>query len=332
MTEVADERPDPCLEPHRPRQVRQQRLQPLAGIVAKVLNLLGKQGHDLPLVLVRLPSEGLNDPQGVAQAEFLDVVLVPVGLAILPQLLPALLGVPSEHFEPFTEGQPLFRIEVRSVDNLRGMLSDQPDVGVAEQSGQVEVIEMLLLWPSLKITPQLGNDPADSLFRLRKGVEEMSERKGFRPAISLDGLDRQRHEGVAGAGRTVEIADRRVPNIGVGMQDGFLALVFGVWHRCLAFPCLWYNLQSPATSLNRSHSFSTHSSYSGRASRSASCPWGCRSPKGVRRAECRKIRASPAIFLKPSSASSDSGRPLVSSHIRATDSSPKRLKAVSRMP
>ena len=70
----------------------------------KSSNFLGKQGHDLFLVFVRLTSEGLNDPQSVAQIEFLKVVLVLVGLAILLQLLPALLGVPSEHFEPFTEG------------------------------------------------------------------------------------------------------------------------------------------------------------------------------------------------------------------------------------
>ena len=41
---------------------------------------------------------------------------------------------------------------------------------------------------------------------------------------------RQRHEAVVWTGRTVEIADRRVPNVQVGMQDGFLDLVFGVSH------------------------------------------------------------------------------------------------------
>src|SRR5262249_23903829 len=69
MAQVADERRDGIVQPHLSSQVRHQRLQPLAGIVAKVMNLLGKQGHDFPLVLVRLPNQGLNDPQGVAQIE-----------------------------------------------------------------------------------------------------------------------------------------------------------------------------------------------------------------------------------------------------------------------
>src|SRR5437867_10567162 len=107
----------------------------------------------------------------MAQIEFLDVVLVPVGLAILPQRLPALFGVPSEHFEPLTEGQPLFGVEVRSVENPRGVLGDQPKVGVTEQSGQVEVIEMPLLGPSGKVTLQLGKDTADGWFGLRQEVE-----------------------------------------------------------------------------------------------------------------------------------------------------------------
>src|SRR5262249_39383908 len=106
------------------------------------------------------------------------------------------------------------------------------NVRMAEQSGQVEVVEMLLLCLSLKVALQLGNGPADGLFRLRKEVEIMSERKGFRPAISLDGLDRQRHEGVVRAGRTVEIADRRVPNIEIGVQNSFLDFAFGVSHGC----------------------------------------------------------------------------------------------------
>src|SRR5438105_2076764 len=120
------------------------------------MNRLGKEGDDLPLVLVWLPSQGLNDPQGMAQIELLGVVLVPVGLAILPQHLPALLSVPGEQFEPFTEGQPLVGVEMTSVENLWGVLGDQPNVGVAEKSGQVEVIEMLLLWASLKVQLQLG--------------------------------------------------------------------------------------------------------------------------------------------------------------------------------
>ena len=150
MAEVADEQRNGCLQSHLARQFRHQRLQPFAGIVAKVMNLLGKKGHDLLLVLVRLTSEGLNDPKGMAQIEFLNVVLVLVGLAILPQRLPARLGVPSEHFEPFTECQLFFGVEMRSVENLRGMLSDQPNVGVAEQAGQVEEIEIPLLWQSLE--------------------------------------------------------------------------------------------------------------------------------------------------------------------------------------
>src|SRR6266542_1704744 len=234
MAQVADEHRHGCLQPHLSRQFRHQRLQPFAGIVAKVMNLLGKEGHDLPLILVCLTSERLNDPKGMAQIEFLDVVLVPVGLAILPQRLPELFGVPSEQFEPFTESHLLFRIEMRSVENLRCMSSDQANVGVAEQSGQVEVITMLLLWLAVKVTLQLGNDPNNGLFGLREEVEVMSERKGSRPAISLDGLDRQRHETVVGAGQTVEIVNCRVPNVEVGMQDGFLDFVFGVSHD--AFP------------------------------------------------------------------------------------------------
>jgi hypothetical protein len=129
MAQVADERRDCFGQSHLPRQVRHQRLQPFACIVAKVLNRLCKEGHDLILILVRLPSEGLDDPQGVAEIELLDIVLVPVGLAILPQGLPALLGVPAEHFEALKESQPFFGIEMRSVDNLRRMLSDKPNVG-----------------------------------------------------------------------------------------------------------------------------------------------------------------------------------------------------------
>jgi len=61
------------------------------------------------------------------------------------------------------------------------VLSDQANVGVAEQSGQVEVIEMLLLWPSLIITLQLGNGPDNGWFGLRQQVEIVGEGKGFRP-------------------------------------------------------------------------------------------------------------------------------------------------------
>ena len=45
----------------------------------------------------------------------------------------------------------------------------------------------------------------------------------------------QRHEGVVGASRTVEVANRRVPNVQVGMQDGFLDLIFGVSHGYRSF-------------------------------------------------------------------------------------------------
>ena len=168
MTEVADERWDGCVQSHLSRQVRHQRLQPLAGIVAKVMYFLPKKGNDLTLEFVRLFSEGLNDPQCVTQIELLKVVLESVGLAILPQRLPALLGVPSEYFQPFTECHPLFGVEVTSVENVWCVLSDQPNVGVAEQTGQVEVIKVPLLWPSLNITPQFGDDPADGLLGLRQ--------------------------------------------------------------------------------------------------------------------------------------------------------------------
>jgi hypothetical protein len=67
-----------------PSASERERLQPLAGIVAEVVNLFRKNSHDLPLVLVRLSSERLNDPQGMTQVEALKVVLVPVALAILP--------------------------------------------------------------------------------------------------------------------------------------------------------------------------------------------------------------------------------------------------------
>ena|SRR5437764_196255 len=132
MTEVADEGWNRCLQPQLPRQLRQQRLQPFAAIVAKVMNLLGKEGYELPGILVRLTSEGLNEPKSMTQIKFLDVVLIPVGFAILLQRMPALFGVPSDHFEPFTEGQPFLGVEMTSVENLRFVLSDQPKVGVAE--------------------------------------------------------------------------------------------------------------------------------------------------------------------------------------------------------
>src|SRR5262245_19086281 len=233
MPQVADEQRDRFVQSHRPRQVRHQRLQPFAGIVAKVMYFLPKKGNDLTLVFVRLFSEGLNDPQCVAQIELFKIVLVPVGLAILPQRLPAPLGVPSEHFQPFTDCHLLFGVEVTRVENVWCVLSDQPNVGVAEQTGQAEVIAVPLLWPSLNITLQFGDDPADGLLGLRQEVEVVGERKGFGPAIPLDGLHRLRHEGVVRAGRTVEVADRRVPNVQVGMQDGFLDLVFRVSHDAL---------------------------------------------------------------------------------------------------
>src|SRR5258708_154193 len=104
MTEVADERRDRIVQSHIPSQLRHKRLHPFGGVVAKTRNRLGKEGHDLPWIPGRLPSQGLNDPKGMAQIEFLEVVFVPVSLAILPQHLPALLGVPAEHVEPLTEG------------------------------------------------------------------------------------------------------------------------------------------------------------------------------------------------------------------------------------
>ena len=191
MPQVGNERRNGSVQPHLTCQVRHQRLQPFAGIMAKVMYFLPKKGNDLTLVFVRLFSEGLNDPQCVAQIELLKVVLVFVRLAILPQRLPAPLGVPSEHFQPFMEGHLLFGVEVTSVENVWCVLSDEPDVGVAEQSGQVEVIEVPLRWPSLEITLQLGDDPADGLFGLRQEVEVVGEREGFGPTVSLDGLDRQ---------------------------------------------------------------------------------------------------------------------------------------------
>ena len=69
--------------------------------------------------IVRLASQGLDDSQNVTQIEVVKIVLVPVGLAILPQRLPALLGVPSEHFKTLTEGRLLFRVEMRSLENVR---------------------------------------------------------------------------------------------------------------------------------------------------------------------------------------------------------------------
>src|SRR5262249_19972619 len=81
------------------------------------------------------------------------------------------------------------------------------------------------------------------------------------------------------------------------------------------------------------HSFMTHSSWSGSATAwSVFCPVGWASWKGVRRAACRKISSLPAIWQKPRSASSVSARPLVSFHITATESSPNRFSAESRMP
>src|SRR5262249_50828055 len=153
------------------------------------------------------------DPKGMAQIEFFNVVLVPVGLTILLQRLPAGFGVPSEHFESFTESQLFFGVEMRSVKNLSGTLSDQPNVSVTQQSGQVQEIEVSFLCGSLKVTLQFGNDPSKGLFGLRPVIEIMGERKGPRPAIFLDCLDSQWHEGMVKSGRTVEIADRRVPNV-----------------------------------------------------------------------------------------------------------------------
>ena len=94
------------------------------------MNLLGKNGHDLPRILVWLPSQSLNHPKGMAQTEFLDVFLVLLAFAILLQRLPALFGIPSEHFKPFTEGWPFLGVEMRGLVNLSGTLNDEANVSV----------------------------------------------------------------------------------------------------------------------------------------------------------------------------------------------------------
>ena len=76
-------------------------------------------------------------------------------------------------------------------------------------------------------TLQLGNDPADGLFGLRQEIEITGKRKGCRPAILLDCLNCERHEGVVWVGRTVEVADGHVSNVEIGVENGFLDLVFG---------------------------------------------------------------------------------------------------------
>ena len=103
MAQVGNERWDGCVQPHFPCQVCHQRLQPLAGTMPKVIDLLGKKGNNLSLVLMRLSSESLNEPESVAQIDVLKGVLVFVCLAEVLQFLPAPFRLPSEHFEPFAE-------------------------------------------------------------------------------------------------------------------------------------------------------------------------------------------------------------------------------------
>lgn len=77
-----------------------------------VLNVFGQNVYDRPVILMRLSSKGLDDPNGMAKVQFLDVALVPVGLTELSQSVPADLGRPSAHVEPFTERRLLLRIEL----------------------------------------------------------------------------------------------------------------------------------------------------------------------------------------------------------------------------
>ena len=51
------------------RQICHHGLQPFAGIVPEVLNLLRKNGHDLALILMWLSGESLYDPNGMAEVK-----------------------------------------------------------------------------------------------------------------------------------------------------------------------------------------------------------------------------------------------------------------------
>ena len=114
-----------------------------------------------------------------------------------------------------------------------GRLPGEKQDGVGVHQDHRQVVSVVLECRG-RLGVQFINDPGDGVFGLWQPSGCPDQPIGVvPPAVSLHGLDDQRHEGRVGGKRLGEVAHRPIPNLNVGMPDGFLDLVFGVSHDAL---------------------------------------------------------------------------------------------------
>ena len=119
------------------------------------------------------------------------------------------------------------------LQNVR--LSGQKQGGVGVQEDHRLVVGVVFIFVA-RFVVQFTNDPSDGFLALSQMLGRSDQPVGVAlSAVNLHGFDYQGHDGRIGGKRFAEVARRPIPNLNVGMQDGFLDLVFGVSHGCLSF-------------------------------------------------------------------------------------------------
>ena len=234
FSEFGDNQRNRGLQVGLPSQPHHQRFQPLHGVVVVVLNLLRQEGTDLLFAFLAVASQGLHDAVGVAEVDFVGVLLVLAFLAELFQLPPAGGLIPGEHPQPFGErryagrggsgGPPGWRIPWAEAG--RGRLPPGPSTSCKRSSRTWSVASSFSSsMTQAMVSSVCGKSPG----RPDQPVGVVL------PAVSLHGLDDQRHEG--GVGEKTTWRSNMPPDPEVQCQGWRMAsLILSSGYRTAADP------------------------------------------------------------------------------------------------
>ena len=106
--------------------------------------LTASQSRTFGFAFLAVASKGLYDPVGIAQVDFVGVLLVLALLAKLLQLLPAGGLIPGEHSQPVGEGVTQVGKEMAGLQN--GGFSGQKQGGIGVHQDHRQVVGVVLVF------------------------------------------------------------------------------------------------------------------------------------------------------------------------------------------